>query len=114
MSICNSCRTPGNCCKGFGLNLNIPKENWEYELDIRLKVNKIQFLVPRRAPFYDTEHTLGFQFDCSLLDSNGRCSNYESRPQMCKDYQPQQDPLCCEYTRTLKGIPIVERKYNAN
>lgn len=114
MSVCNSCSHPGSCCKGFVLSLLIPKEDWERELKMKLEVNKLQFLIPRRAPYYDTEGALGFQFDCSLLDTNGKCSDYENRPKMCRDYQPMQDALCCEYAHTLKGIPIVERKYDAN
>lgn len=112
MSICESCRIKGNCCKGFMLNFIINKsENWEEELNSWLKVNETEFLIPRRAPYNDTEKTLGFRFDCSLLGEDGLCKDYENRPDMCKLYQPQEDALCCEYVHSLRGIPIaVESK----
>lgn len=109
MSICTTnCRSKGNCCKSFGLNLTINKDiSWGKELKTKLKVNNLEFLIPKRAPYYDTEYALAFQFDCTKLGKDGLCTDYENRPDFCKRYIPKQDELCCEYVHTLKGIPII-------
>jgi len=46
-------------------------------------------------------------FDCTKLGADGRCMDYENRPELCRVYQPQEDALCAEYVQHLRGIPIV-------
>ena len=44
--------------------------------------------------------------DCTLLDENGRCSDYENRPAVCRNYEPASDQLCCEWKGERKpSIP---------
>lgn len=46
-------------------------------------------------------------FDCPLLGEDGRCTDYDGRPELCRLYEAGSDPICAEYTHTLRGIPIV-------
>ena len=109
MSICTtSCRSKGNCCRGFELNFEVSKNNWYNEAKENLKRYNLEFLYPIRPGLKDYwRGKVRVQFGCSRLNKDGLCSDYENRPDLCKTYMPQQDPLCCEYIHTLKGIPII-------
>jgi len=37
-----------------------------------------------------------WMFTCPLL-VDGRCSDYDNRPELCRDYQPMSDLLCAEH-----------------
>lgn len=44
-------------------------------------------------------------FRCTKLGADGRCTIYETRPQLCRTYEAGSDPLCVEH-KAFKGIPI--------
>jgi Fe-S-cluster containining protein len=107
VSTCDTCRSPGSCCNGLVLNRHFSSENWRDEA--REFVNKygIHYLVPVRphAPSNDGTST-AVMFDCTRLGVDGRCTDYENRPELCRIYEPASDRLCAEYVHTLAGIPI--------
>lgn len=66
-------------------------------------------MYPIRPLDYWNSDKVQVQFGCNNLGKDGRCLDYDNRPELCRLYQAQQDALCCEYVHTLKGIPIIER-----
>jgi Fe-S-cluster containining protein len=40
---------------------------------------------------------------CTALQSDGRCSIYEDRPDLCRRYRPGQDGLCVHYWPDEEG-----------
>lgn len=34
---------------------------------------------------------------CSAIGEDGRCTIYETRPQLCRDFEPASDPLCVHW-----------------
>lgn len=107
MSSCDTCRAPGNCCSGFVLNHPFPGANWKADAEQLLADAGLQFFKPVRQFFTsETEWMDGVMFDCSRLGADGRCTDYENRPQLCRAYQAGDDALCAEFVQTLKGIPI--------
>lgn len=54
------------------------------------------------------ERAPGWVFwSCKNLTPEGRCGDYENRPELCRTYEPGQDLLCVEYVTTFRGIPVV-------
>lgn len=108
MASCDTCRKPGACCRGFLLNRWFNAATWR--TDAAAFCNEFGFsFVPVRAleGRAQEDGTLPVLFDCKLLDEDGRCTDYENRPQLCRVYEPGADALCAEYVPSLRGIPIV-------
>ena len=96
--ICQRCVTPGHCCTGFNLsNSEHPLVFWDDEP------------IPDKPPFVPTQRWgqwtaesgadagrtySAWDWRCTLLRSDGRCGDYENRPQLCRDYVPLTDHLC--------------------
>lgn len=109
MSTCDSCRSPGNCCKGFVLNWTFSVGNWREEASQLMTDRGLPFVPVRPKITYGGRlppGKTGVMFDCTLVDDAGRCSDYENRPFLCRHYQAGEDQLCAEYVHTLRGIPI--------
>jgi hypothetical protein len=124
MSLCDTCRQPGSCCSGFVLS--DPKgEVTHWDCATRDEINA-DILARSGWPFKATairsrwtDAATGqpyntWYFGCPLLGGDGRCTVYETRPQLCRDYAAGSSPLCVEHqpgvTVPLEfcGIPIVE------
>lgn len=96
---CDTCRSPGSCCKEFMISGHYDKDTWEEDIKQKFEFHNLPF-VPVRA---ERHHSWGLDdpvivvASCTKLTPEGRCSIYENRPQLCKNYQPLQDLLCCEY-----------------
>lgn len=112
MSGCDSCGTPGNCCRGFVLQRWFDSDNWKREASDLMRSRGLEFFVAvRPVPYGGYLGLTAVMFDCTRLGDDGRCTQYDGRPDTCRLYQPGDDALCAEYTQKLKGIPIkVERK----
>lgn len=106
--VCATCRSPGACCKHIPLTLMVSFEGWRERAQAVLDTNALYMLHPERVhpvpEFGDTHRVI---FSCSFLTPEGRCGEYEKRPDLCRGFIPKSDPLCAEYIRTLRGIPIV-------
>lgn len=59
--------------------------------------------VPEEPYFNDKGGEL-WRFRCTALLANGRCGNYEDRPDLCKRYEAGSDELCV-FGRTLISGP---------
>lgn len=44
-----------------------------------------------------------WRFSCRALQPNGRCGRYETRPDLCRRFEPLQDGLCVHFGGTEAG-----------
>jgi Fe-S-cluster containining protein len=103
----DACTHPGACCRGFVLNHPFNEDDWQQQAKDLMEQVDLPFMRPVRR--FITSETLwknGVMFDCDRLGADGRCTDYENRPQLCRDYQAGEDPLCAIHEFKLKGIPI--------
>ncbi len=112
MSGCDTCRQPGACCMGFALTNNDGHITaWDSESRDQVNARAAGHGLPFRAiAKIDTtvdpasgQPYSSWYWGCPVLGADGRCTDYENRPQLCRTYQPGQDELCVEF----KDIPIV-------
>lgn len=100
--LCDACRNPGRCCSGFGLNLPILAE--ETALDVLIRLARVEHRDCQGrpvvgAPFLPLYRTPErWRFWCPLLGRDGRCTDYEHRPEVCALFKPGGDPLCVMHT----------------
>lgn len=106
--------SPGHCCKKFNLGGGDFGRRMS-ELEVLVALATIPTCLshdgtPSRGPPRNDSDThallglpfvpieksdsLGWLFACTLLDEQGRCSDYEHRPALCRAYVPRSDPLC--------------------
>lgn len=87
------CPKPGYCCREFSIDVKgfgILGEHDSQDLLDYIKEKQLPFVLSR----YDEEFG-AWRVTCPKLNANGRCDIYNQRPKICRDYQPQQDSLCC-------------------
>lgn len=107
MTVCDSCRKPGHCCRDFVLNVPIQLDNWEEYATQRMAELGLPFEPVRLAsPGASSNPAYQVRYSCPRLSPDGRCTDYENRPQVCKIYDAKSDPLCIEYVYHFKNIPI--------
>lgn len=110
MSACDTCRVPGSCCSSFTLNMPVfvdDGEDWKVEAKKRLEWYGLNMFAPVSQRIGAEGRALNaILYRCTLLGTDGRCTDYENRPQLCRAYQAGDDALCAEFVQTLKGIPI--------
>lgn len=107
MSECDTCRSPGNCCKGFMLCAEFDESDWKQQAIDLMAANDLTFFRPVALGFVGTSPgKVRARFNCDRLTPQGRCGDYENRPRTCWQFVPASDPLCAEHVRKLKGIPI--------
>lgn len=108
VSTCDTCRAPGACCSGLVLNRYFSAANWRDEAAELMAKHDMSYLVPARpVAAHFGEDVTAVMFDCTRLGDDGRCIDYENRPELCRVYEPGSDRLCAEYVPKLNGIPIV-------
>ncbi len=105
MSLCDTCRAPGQCCTHLYLITDVSLAYW---LDEPFPTKALKHRLPfKPLPAdlgmvdFDMQHHKLYgtpAFTCPKLTPQGRCSIYHSRPQLCRDYQPLTDSMCAEYT----------------
>jgi Fe-S-cluster containining protein len=98
MSLCDTCRSPGVCCRSITL---IGGEGQGYER-FRLGMTEEEaahLCVAYGFPFvpYTTDAEGYVLFTCPELDDDGRCKIYENRPSPCRNFEPGSSPLCVHY-----------------
>lgn len=102
LSVCDQCRDPGACCRHLFLYNSAGAMTAWTPLDALLiaAVNWLPFVLHGDRHDYvtdDGEAYATFAYACPELDSNGRCSIYETRPELCRAFEPKSSPLCVEY-----------------
>jgi Fe-S-cluster containining protein len=117
MSACDTCPKPGACCTDFSLNIGrLPKDDWQTAAARKMRAHNLPFIPLRLA--ITGQETDGqpaefdgrvmIRFTCPLVTPEGRCGDYENRPQLCRTYQPKQDMLCALYEQPITIHPKVE------
>ena len=138
-SLCDTCRAPGRCCTGFVLGggdfargetmlgalvalatvehygpmdwsripSRKPGETLEQYTD-RLPVQSRHVGLPFMPLHVDRYGS--WQFWCPLLGRDGRCTDYENRPPLCREYQPGTDKLCAEWQPRIpeSGVSLLK------
>ena len=109
MSACDTCKQPGACCTRMHLrsegDSDVALSFWADDLPmlrglIRMAEWGLPFIpyaVAQEFSDKDGRKYQRLQYRCVDLGSDGRCMNYEHRPQLCRDYEPLSDPLCVMY-----------------
>ncbi len=88
---CSHC--DGKCCKYVVVEIDKPEELSDFE-------NIKWFVSHENVKVFveDDEWFLEFITPCKFLDKNNRCTNYEKRPQICRDYNVGECTFYNEYS----------------
>ncbi len=82
-------RCTGHCCRSFRLSKSIVSLRASEHRDARLIAAMVKpiGMFPVGATLPTGETSLGgAYFDCRMLDANGDCLIYDTRPKMCRDF----------------------------
>ncbi|MCH8243551.1 MAG: hypothetical protein IH897_13215 [Planctomycetes bacterium] len=127
-SACDTCRDPGYCCRNIGLSVLFPAEMHRGEVDKHIAEatcpwtgeddggEKMPFMHPIRVTTryayrgQHKPHGVKWGFSCDRLGKDGRCMQYEDRPEVCRNYEPKTDLLCIEYQGSHKGYLTLYRE----
>lgn len=109
---CNWCTNPGRCCTGFHLQKRYeegsralhPLEVYAWlasvkHSDASLGDTGVPFMPLWRKP----DGT--WRYWCPRLGHDGRCTDYENRPNLCRDYEAMSDALCALHTTPPQEPP---------
>lgn len=121
MSVCDSCRRPGHCCTWIYIQgREYDGKVWEGDDWKEISMRGLNEAMGQDHPFEPLEYRqipaemrecftpYGYVYwSCKNLTPEGRCGDYENRPQLCRNYEPKQDALCIEHVPAFKNIPIV-------
>lgn len=108
MSLCDRCYAPGACCKGFTLFRENRDEVtlWLDEpFDDQMSTHGVPFAARAVGEPILDETGRPFtrvKFDCRRL-SNGRCADYESRPEVCRNFEAGSGSLCVHFDGAESG-----------
>lgn len=96
-SMCDSCMSPGACCRR--LVLSGPFANPMSLKAVEHLLTSPDWIAQTMGVFRPGHQAEGgrWEFWCTALDPDGRCSIYEQRPQLCRSYRPGEDPLCVHF-----------------
>ena len=115
MSLCDKCFAPGACCKNLFLSRGSePRTVWLGSRDYiigQLRRDGLPFepAEPRGRWIDEASGSAygAFTYSCPKLEANGRCGDYENRPDVCSGYVPRSDALCVHFHGEA-GDPTVE------
>ena len=101
-SLCDTCHSPGACCKNFSLGRTFWFDG-DDTVELFLKSNDFPF-VPILVEEHESEKKGGrkygsYRFSCPKLTAEGRCSIYEDRPYVCRQYEPASSSLCVYFEK---------------
>ena len=104
---CDLCHRKGSCCSGFHISYQAEGKRWAIgRYWAPTPLHALVFSAERGMPFLlsISDEDGEWRFDCPLLGEDGRCTDYERRPQVCRNYEPGQDGLCALYVENLEGL----------
>lgn len=102
-SLCDKCYAPGQCCQR--LHLSSGGESltlWDDEDAVQqLRARGLPFVsVAKHGTWKDEESGRTYSehvYSCPVLTSDGRCGDYDNRPEVCRIFEPASDGLCVHY-----------------
>lgn len=104
MSLCDTCHSPGACCKSLYLTGGNSRDG--YFDGLNMSRDEAEDLAQRYALPFVPLHTemrheadgapkgWAWRWSCPELTPEGRCSIYANRPDLCRRYQAMDDDLC--------------------
>jgi len=113
--LCEACMSPGACCRSLRLSdgegeisvwddrdvVEQLRERLHAADGMPMPFMPLQKMWTATAPDGHVEAGAtysGYRWTCTALDDRtGRCTIYESRPRLCRDYVPGSDPLCVHF-----------------
>ncbi len=117
--LCKTCIDPGYCCRAIVLPNLFPKDMHRnevrkhiqegtspYKHDLATKDGQepLPTFEPFRQATYHAEKdaekpdSATWRYSCTALDpESGRCTIYENRPTLCREYKAGSDQLCIHY-----------------
>jgi Fe-S-cluster containining protein len=91
--LCTGCT---RCCETVSIEIDAPRSPWEYDQWIWvLHHRNLELYVEKPERWL-----LHIETRCEQLDARGRCSIYEDRPVLCREY----DPRGCERRAPLSDV----------
>ena len=109
-SLCDRCFSPGACCKSMVLTRGVgePVVSWDGdtpETELAKLIGPHPFEATDRTGTWvapDDHEDAGRSYSahawtCTALAKDGRCGIYDSRPQLCRDYEAGSSPLCVHF-----------------
>lgn len=103
MSSCDACIRPGACCSGFVVSdtrgaITFWDTDTRQQMRDAMAGRGLPFL-PIAALSTHTDAESGrtyskWSMGCPRLGGDGRCTDYENRPQLCRDFEVGSDTLC--------------------
>lgn len=106
MTLCDKCFAPGQCCKNLTLSRNGKAWTvWQGDADAAMERRGLPFRsLEVIGQWSDAEGTWEeHSWYCPKLGEDGRCTIYEDRPDICRNYKPGSDPLCVHYNGAEGG-----------
>jgi Fe-S-cluster containining protein len=112
---CDRCIAPGTCCKAIqlftqeGVEITHPLGTTLEKLRESLRANYLPFEPLRRLKILansDESEKEAWLYSCPKLGDDGRCTIYETRPRLCRTYEPGCDHMCV-HMRKDDGFPVI-------
>ena len=95
--LCEVCINPGQCCRDVFLEHG----TGQHAIDAPMSFDQAEHLALLwQLPFRPSRQLPNgtWKWWCTALDERtGRCSAYETRPQLCRNYAAGSDELCAHY-----------------
>jgi Fe-S-cluster containining protein len=91
MNACAACPDKGRCCREFYISkdgIGILSDSLESVSEYVAKELELPF-----TPLYNINE-FGWVFKCDWLREDGRCGDYEHRPELCRLYHAGSSLLC--------------------
>lgn len=120
--LCSLCVDPGMCCRAFPLNHYFLAGTAPATILKWLRKMKFPFRPLRRMAQWTTSDFTDddgkrlsgvmieqWQFTCTKLGRNGRCTIYKNRPELCRIYEAGCDMMCV-HVRGDDGRPRVPQR----
>lgn len=102
---CGDC--DAKCCKHVAVEIDTPEEVEEFE-DIKWFVShkNVSVFIDEDKKWY-----LEFLTPCEFLNKDNKCTNYESRPKICREYSHKECVFQEDYEEefTFKNLKDVEK-----
>lgn len=104
VSTCDRCYSPGACCKRVFLSTldGEPLTVWEGD-----EASQLPFVPAEKwGSWVDAESGRTFAaylWNCSNLRPDGRCGDYENRPDLCRRFEPGSTSLCVHWRGAESG-----------
>lgn len=111
-SMCDTCKDPGHCCRAFNLDgkyfaYGSTRQEVQAQLNSR---SQTMFRPLQRNMILENmcgePHLERWSVTCTWLGADGRCTNYNKRPKVCRDYEPLSTSLCCHSPHETTFYPL--------